>query len=118
MLIFNIQAVLKARQIERPFSFLVKSGFSRHAAHNILNNQTRSLRLDTIEKLCEILHCQPNDLLVFKPNPNQNLPESHPLNNLLYKEEEHNWQQTLKTLPLNKLKEISKIINQTTEEQK
>ena len=118
MFIFNIQAVLKARQIENPYTFLVKSGFTRHAAYVILNRQSRNFRLDHIEKLCEILHCEPNDLLVFKPNPNQNLPESHPLNKFLYKEEEHNWQQTLKTLPLNKLKEISKIINQTTEEQK
>ena len=30
--------------------------------HNIVTNKTRSIKYDNIEKFCELLDCEPNDL--------------------------------------------------------
>jgi DNA-binding Xre family transcriptional regulator len=116
MLSFNLNEVFKARQIAKPYTFLVKAGFSPHAAAKITSNSARILRLDHIERLCEILHCEPNDLLAYKPNSHNNLSKNHPLFNLVPKEEDLEWQETLKTISLSQLKEISKLITKSKEE--
>jgi DNA-binding Xre family transcriptional regulator len=115
MLVFNLKAVMQARQIERPYSFLVKAGISPHSANDLLHSQTRTFRLDHIEKLCEILHCEPNDLVAFIPNSTQKLQENHALNKFIQIEESFDWQETIKTLPITQLKELSKLINQAKE---
>ena len=118
MLIFNLEAVMKARQIERPYSFLVKAGISAHSAVTLLNSDSRSFRLDHVEILCEILHCEPNDLIAFLPNKIQKANENHPLKKFIEKEENLDWQQTLKTASIAKLKEVSMLLNQSNNEEK
>jgi DNA-binding Xre family transcriptional regulator len=116
MLSLNVTEICKTRQIERPYTFLVKAGISPHTANDIVNGYSRAIRLDHIEKLCEILHCEPNDLLIYKPNNTNIIAENHPLNKLIPKQSDFDWQQTLKTLPLNQLKEVAKFINNPNEE--
>lgn len=111
MLSFNLHEIFKARQIERPYSFLVKAGISPQSATKIINSDTRILRLDHIEKLCLILHCEPNDLLVYKPDSNSYVSENHPLNKLISNDADSKWQEKFKTLPLSQLKEISRQIS-------
>ncbi len=117
MLYFDVEAVMKARQIERPHSFLVKAGFSPHSATSLLNAEIRSLRLDHIEIVCELLHCEPNDLIVFKPNSAQKLQKNHPLNKFILKEEDVDWQEAIKTVPINKLKDMAKFLNSSDKEE-
>ncbi|MES2566602.1 MAG: helix-turn-helix transcriptional regulator [Bacteroidota bacterium] len=64
MLTLNLQPVFKARGIDKPYSFLVSAGFPSYTAHNLLNAKTVSFRLSYIDKLCAILNCTPNELLV------------------------------------------------------
>ncbi len=113
MLYFNLKPVFAARQIEKPYSFLVKIGIAPHTAHKILNSNTHVMRLDNLELICKALYCQPNDLLAFIPNNTNPIPETHPLNKLIPNQEQNNWQQQLKTMPLAKLKQITEIINQS-----
>lgn len=117
MLSFNLHAIFKARLIHNPYSFLVKAGISPQSATKMLNNDSRVFRLDHIERLCEILYCEPNDLLSFRPNSDSLIQKKHPLCRLIKKEEDLKWNETLKTLPLSQLKELSKqLINQKTTE--
>ena len=116
MILLNVTEICKARQIERPYSFLVKAGISPHTANDIVNGYSLAIRLDHIEKLCEILHCEPNDLLVYKPFINNKLAENHPLNKLIPKATDFDWKQTIKTIPLEKLKEVADFINKPKEE--
>lgn len=116
MLYLNVTEICKARQIDRPYSFLVKAGISPHSANDIVNGYSRALRLDHIEKLCEILHCEPNDLLVYKPNGTNKLAESHPLNKLLPKTTDFDWNHTIKTIPLERLKEVAEFLNKPEKE--
>lgn len=32
------------------------------------NGKARAVRLDTLEKLCKALHCQPGDLISYQPD--------------------------------------------------
>ena len=113
MLYFNVKHIFRARQIDNPYTYLVRAGFSAHAAAKITGQNARVLRLDHIERLCEILHCQPNDLITYAPGSNRKLPKEHPLQDLLYKETNLEWKEVLKTMPLSQLEEISKLITAT-----
>jgi DNA-binding Xre family transcriptional regulator len=115
MLYFNLKPIFAARQIDKPYSFLVKIGIAPHTAHKILNNDTHVMRLDNLELICKALYCEPNDLLAYRPDKVTPLPENHPLNNLLPLPEDNDWQQQLKTMPLSKLKQITKNLNSSTE---
>jgi DNA-binding Xre family transcriptional regulator len=112
MLLYNLQAIFKARQIEKPYSYMVKAGISPNTATRILNNNTKSVLLEHIEKICEILYCEPNDLFIYKPNPNNKLQDKHPLYNLSGKSDELLWLEKLKTIPLSQLKQMSKTIEE------
>jgi DNA-binding Xre family transcriptional regulator len=116
MLSLNLTSILKARQVQKPYSYLVQIGISPATATKMVNDRMRVFRLDHIELLCKELHCEPNDLLVYQPNSNNKLPENHPLNKLLLKEDNTQWQETLKTIPLKQLKEIAAIIAQSKPE--
>lgn len=111
MLVLNIAPVIKARGIEKPFSYLVKAGFSRHAAHLLLNSTPRTFRLDHIEHLCKLLVCEPNDLLFWKPNSGETIPNNHPLFKLNQINNNASWKETLSNIPFSQLKEITSQIN-------
>ncbi|MGG9970760.1 helix-turn-helix domain-containing protein [Ferruginibacter sp. SUN002] len=115
MLTLNLAPIFKARGIDRPYSTLVKAGISRMSAGKILNGTTRVFRLDHIEIICTILHCEPNDLLQWTPSGQTN-STTHPLNNLKQTSISSNLKQTLATIPLKQLKEFDNIIAKQTEE--
>ena len=114
MLLLNLPAILRARNIEKPYSFLVKSGFTHHTATNLLNPHTPTLRYVHLERLCRVLHCVPADLFVWKPDKKNPLPDSHPLHSIRPREQGYNWKEVFSTIPLDQLQEIAKIINTTT----
>ena len=111
MLSFNLAPIFRARGIERPFTFLVKAGFSPHSANLVLNNKTRSFKLDHVELLCKILVCEPNDLLLWSPAKDQQYASDHPLFKLKQQENMESMKQTLATVPYKQLKEITQQIN-------
>ena len=111
MLTINLNPVLNARNIERPFSFLIKAGFSSHTASSFLDSSIQRPALNQIEKVCELLNCTPNDILTWQPNDKSSLPISHPLNKLKKKDVDYKWQESLKTMPLEQLNEIAAIIS-------
>jgi DNA-binding Xre family transcriptional regulator len=110
MLTFHLSPIFKARGIEKPYSFLVKSGFTSHTASTILNNETKSLRLDHVELLCKALFCEPNDLLLWTPDTRAAYAPNLPLQKLRQSESDNNWQGTYAAMPYQKLKELTKTI--------
>ncbi|MCD6065774.1 MAG: Cro/C1-type DNA-binding domain [Bacteroidetes bacterium] len=110
MLSLNLLPVLRARGVERPFTFLVKAGFPPYTAHNLLSSKTVTFQLRNIEKLCMVLNCTPDELLVWTPNKNQLITDTHPLTKLRNKNPDYNWQDTIKTIPLDQLRELVSII--------
>ena len=114
MLSLNLRPIFTIRGIEKPYSFLVKNGFTSHTANCLLNSKTRVFKLDHIELLCEVLLCEPNDLLVWKPDSGKTIAPNNPLNKLIANtDSKTDLKKTLLNLPYQQLKEIS---NKLTEE--
>ena len=113
MLNFNFSRVFKARGIDRPFSYLVKLGYSDNFATRITHSRIDKLNLREIEKLCNLLQCTPNDFIEWTPNNNDENNENHPLYSIRRTDKEIHLTQILNSIPLNKLDDIEKIINET-----
>ncbi len=111
MLYFSLNSLFKMRGIENPHATLIKAGIYSHSTSSLLNSEIRSMRFDHLEKLCNLLNCTPNDLLTWRPDANTPLPDSHALKQLQHKPEEENLYQTLKSLPLQELKNIAGLIH-------
>jgi DNA-binding Xre family transcriptional regulator len=61
MLISNFKRILKARGIERPYTFLKNAGFSSSFASKVNGNKVKRLNLSETERLCILLKCASND---------------------------------------------------------
>lgn len=111
MLVFNLNPIFTARGIERPYSMLLKAGFTKNLAHKLLNDKLNTMRLSELNKICAMLHCTPNDIVIWSPDDDEVLPKTHPLRTLKKQDLDLNWQETIKNVPLKQLKQIAAIIN-------
>lgn len=110
MIRFNLLALCKARGIDNPNSFLVKAGFARETASRILNGHSVAFRFDHIERLCEALYCEPNDLLEWRPKRDVEYAEDFPLKKLLREDFGYEWLDVVKKMPLEELKELASSV--------
>lgn len=111
MLKFNFTRIFKARGIARPYSFLVKSGYSASFSSRAVNNKVRQLNLADVEKLCVMLKCTPNDLLEWVPDQNHNSAEQgHPLSSLQRISNTGQINRILYNIPVDRLAEIEQMI--------
>jgi DNA-binding Xre family transcriptional regulator len=110
MLRFNFTRIFKARGIDRPFSYLVKIGYSGNFATRIANNRIGRLDLTHVEKLCELFQCTPNDLLEWVPESNDQNSDKHPLVSLKRIDKVIELPHILSSIPLDKISEIENMI--------
>lgn len=115
MLTFNFNRIFKARGIDKPFSYLVKVGYSDNFATRIVNNRIKRLDLAEIEKLCELLQCTPNDLLEWIPDNKEKTNDKHPLISIRRSDKVVQLTQILNSIPLDKLNEIESVIKKEIE---
>ena len=108
MLTLDLTNIFNAKGIDKPFPFLTKAGFSYHTTHNLLNSKSRIFRLDHIEKLCEVLICEPNDLLSWTPDKNKIIADQHPLHKLKNDKTAKNLKETLANLSYKEIEELTK----------
>jgi DNA-binding Xre family transcriptional regulator len=115
MLTFNFSRIFKARGIDKPFSYLVKVGYSDNFATRIVNNRIQRLDLANLEKLCELLQCTPNDLLEWIPGSQDKTNDKHPLISIKQSDKVVQLTQILNSVPLDKLSEIESLIRKELE---
>ena len=115
MLTFNFSRIFKARGIDKPFSYLVKVGYSDNFATRIVNNRIKRLDLTDLEKLCELLQCTPNDLLEWIPESKDKINNNHPLISIKRSDKVIQLTQILNSVPLDKLSEIESVIKKEIE---
>lgn len=114
MLSINLKPIFAARGIEKPFSFLVKSGFTRIAAHHLINGTAMSFHLRNIDRLCTVLCCTPNDILAWQPNQGQPaISAQHPLHQLRAAPIPEGIQQLVSEMPLSDLRKLIAQLNQS-----
>ena len=49
-------------------------GTSYQNLNKMLNNETKSIRYEVIETLCQLFECTPNDLFAFDEEPYEGFP--------------------------------------------
>lgn len=110
MIQLNLKRIFKARGIEQPYRFLVKSGFVPFTAHKYKNGKVEHIRLDHIEQLCILLNCTPNDIFDWIPNDLLDDRPDHPLQKIRRREKKIEINKLLMGMPLEKLEEIERMI--------
>lgn len=116
MLRFELESLLESREVHQPLHFLVKAGFNYHTAHRLLNIESRSIRMDHVEKLCLVLNCTPDDLLVWDAPKSMGNLGNHPLKKLTNRQRKGSILPKIKSLPQDKLDELRLYIDKLSEE--
>ena len=110
MIFFNFNRIFKIKGIVRPFSHLLKMGYSAGYATKLVNNRVNEINLTRLEKFCTDFNCTPNDILDFRPSENVLIPEDHALHSLTKKEVNTMIIQKINALPPDKIQQIHDII--------
>lgn len=70
MIKLNVKLVLE-KQGKSQYWLAKKTGISPNNIGKICNGETKNIRLDTMDKLCQVLGCTPNDILIFDKDDEQ-----------------------------------------------
>lgn len=65
MLYINIKELLKEKEKTKYWLIKNMEGGYQSISH-MMNNETTGIKFETMEKLCKLLECTPNDLFKFK----------------------------------------------------
>jgi len=112
MIRYNFERIFRAKGIDKPYSYLVRSGFSENFSTRVKNNKIKMLSLEQLERLCIVLRCSPNDLLEWQPDKHSNPGKDHPLNALFRPGKMIDMGKTLHSIPLDRIEEIEALINE------
>ena len=112
MLQWNFKKVFTARNVVKPYTWLVSQGISRGVASRMSTGKTDKISLKHLEKLCLALNCSPNDLLEWEPanekldNPQCALYILKPTSSTA------NAAEYVSALPLAQLQELAKVLRE------
>lgn len=65
MICINVEQLLK-KQKKSKYWFVKNMGGSYQSLSNLINNTTTSIHFETLERICEILDCEPGDIIIRK----------------------------------------------------
>lgn len=75
MIVFNIDVMLARRKMSLT-ELSNRVGITMANLSILKTGKARAVRVDTLNKLCRALDCQPGDLLEYRPAPeDDNVPE-------------------------------------------
>lgn len=110
MIIYNFERIFKARGIDKAFAYLKRAGFSDSLASKVKNNKIARLNLPTIEKLCILLRCTPNDFMEWIPDKNNSVDAEHPIYKIKQTDKVIDLTKTLNSIPIDQLDAIEQLI--------
>ncbi|MBE6657265.1 MAG: helix-turn-helix transcriptional regulator [Ruminococcaceae bacterium] len=76
MIIVNIDVMLAKRKMSVG-ELADRVGFTMANVSLLKNGKIKALKLSTLDKLCQILNCQPGDLLEFVPGAEDSGEDDH-----------------------------------------
>jgi DNA-binding Xre family transcriptional regulator len=112
MLKINLQRNLTTRGILHQYTFFVKNGFSKNFSMKLINGNVQRLDFSTMEKLCTMFQCTPNDLIEWVPPANEQNAASNPLAVLIRTNATVDVLAALHALPYEKLAEVEKLVTE------
>ena len=115
MLELNIATLLKTRGVDNASRYLVQKGMKYHTVNRLLTGKVDSMTYATLEQLCILCNCSPDDLFVWRRDPElqtpDNIPDDHPLQKLKPKEAVPNPVERIKNLSLKKLEKLKEFMD-------
>ncbi|MCD9187051.1 MAG: helix-turn-helix transcriptional regulator [Pyrinomonadaceae bacterium] len=117
MLIFNPKRIFALRGVESASGMLARNGFLPSTATRFLQADTSLVKIRSIEKVCVLMNCTPNDLFEWKPDNKTVLAENHPLNTLKREGQMKNLRELLQDMPVEKLAEVENFVNNLKKEE-
>ena len=118
MLKYNLNRLIRAKGIMKPFSFFRKQGLSGNFSTRLANDRVARLELSEIEKLCEIFQCTPNDLMEWVPSSKSQNTATHPLASLRRSNNPGQIYQMIGDLPIEKISQLEEMIRKTLASEK
>jgi len=118
MINLDLYRIFEERGIENPHAFLRKNGFTIHTTSRLLNNKLGSINYKKLEQLCMALNCTPDDIFKWSYKDESGLYKDHALQKLNRGKRKGLITQKLKQLPLDKMTEVRKYIDQILETEK
>lgn len=82
MIYVRVKEILKIQK-KTKYWFIKNMGGSYQALSNLMNNETDSIHFHTLEKLCDVLDCEPGEIIVFKKERKNPWIENSNKNDLL-----------------------------------
>lgn len=70
MIYVRINEILKKKKKSK-YWFIKNMEGGYQSISNLMNNETTAIRFETLEKMCEILECEPGDIIVIKKTKNR-----------------------------------------------
>lgn len=70
-IIVNLDVMLAKRKMSMT-ELAEKVGVTMANLSILKNNKAKAVRFSTLEKICEVLDCQPGDILEYRPDGNNN----------------------------------------------
>ena len=110
MLKYNFKRIIRARALDRPFSFLRQAGFSNYLATSICRNRVKRMNLKEIERVCLAFNCTPNELMEWTPPTRLENDNTIALNKLIHSRKVVDIAQSLSFLPMDELDKIEEMI--------
>lgn len=65
MVSLNIKEILKEKG-KTKYWLVKQMECNYQSISDIMNNKTTAIRFETLEKLCKVLECTPNDIFIIK----------------------------------------------------
>ena len=116
MLQYNLKRIFKFRAIDKPYTYLTLHGFSSNFASKVVQNKLVRMNNREIEHMCLILRCTPSDLFEWIPDEGSPVDENHPMNKLKTSGNEIDFNKSMRSVPMEKMDELRKIINEKIKE--
>jgi putative transcriptional regulator len=65
MILVDINGMLN-KQKKTKYWLIKNMGSSYQALSRLINNETAGIKFDTLEKICDVLNCEPGDIIIRK----------------------------------------------------
>lgn len=111
MLKLTITELLRGRGIDNPSKYLVQHGMKYHQANRLLTGKLESMTYATLEQLCLICVCTPDELFAWVKDEGMAAPDDHPLYKLKPKEPVANPVERIKNLSPKKLAKLRELLD-------
>lgn len=111
MFVLNIPNLLAGRGIDNAARYLTKAGMKYHTVNRLLTGKVQSMTYATLEQLCILCNCTPDELFVWREGDIAGIAPDHPLHKLKPKEVVQNPIARIKNLSASKLEKLKEFMD-------